>query len=673
MNDSAVVAAEAVAARRPRDAPWWLDIQAVGGWTLGFALVAVLGLSGGGYDAVVRGEVGIAAWWVVGTGIAFGAIGLSRIPTARAALALIAALTLWTALGLLWTESTERTVTEISRTVGYAGMFLLAVAVCARVPGRHIVAGVATGLGLVCGYAALTRLQPELFGPIVLNEIFPTAQRRLSQPVGYWNALAGIAAMTLPLLLAFATNARRLPIRAAAGAFVPVVLLVIFLTVSRGGVIAAAAGTALWLALAPARLAKLPVVVATALGSVVLCVAAERRDALQAGIDGALARTQGDELLAVSLLVMGGVGLVVYAAALADRHLRRPAPLNLGRRSAATMLALTVLLALIAFLGVNGPAWMGDRVDEFKGTAGTTATNFDNSFSRLQSVDSNGRYAYWVAARDAQREEPLTGTGPGTFEYVWARQNETLGSGFVRDAHSLWAEALAEMGLVGVMLTGGFFLFLLVAGAVRSLRARDQEDRAVLAAATGGVAAFCAIASLEWAWEMTVLGAAALTLAAVAVAGTGDPALVVRRSGERRTSPVWNAPSALQRCVTGGMALGAVLVMAIPTAGTADVRDSQSAVRAGELSRAFESAAAAAAAQPYSASAMMQKALVLERAGLLERARDSAADATRREPVNWRTWFVRSRLEARTGDVDAALRAFRRAKQLNPASPAFAP
>ena len=43
---------------------------AIAGFVLPFALVVYLGLKGGGYDLVVRSEVGIAIWWIVLLGAA---------------------------------------------------------------------------------------------------------------------------------------------------------------------------------------------------------------------------------------------------------------------------------------------------------------------------------------------------------------------------------------------------------------------------------------------------------------------------------------------------------------------------------------------------------------------------------------------------------------------------
>jgi O-antigen ligase len=62
--------------------------------------------------------------------------------------------------------------------------------------------------------------------------------------------------------------------------------------------------------------------------------------------------------------------------------------------------------------------------------------------TRLQSATSRGRYQYWESAAGAQRTDPWRGIGPGTFELWWARNGTT--QGFVRDAHSLYAESLGN-------------------------------------------------------------------------------------------------------------------------------------------------------------------------------------------------------------------------------------
>src|SRR5215213_2944998 len=70
-----------------------------------FVLVVYLALQGGGYDAILRGEVGVAVWWIVLLASLVGIFPLVRLSRgAQAALGLLVAFTVWTAFALLWTE-----------------------------------------------------------------------------------------------------------------------------------------------------------------------------------------------------------------------------------------------------------------------------------------------------------------------------------------------------------------------------------------------------------------------------------------------------------------------------------------------------------------------------------------------------------------------------------------
>ena len=83
---------------------------------------------------------------------------------------------------------------------------------------------------------------------------------------------------------------------------------------------------------------------------------------------------------------------------------------------------------------------------------------------RLASVQSN-RYAYWKVAVATFADHPLQGEGSGSFRTIWLREREFRE--VIRDAHSLYLETAAELGLVGLLA-----LALLVAGcAVAAVRA----------------------------------------------------------------------------------------------------------------------------------------------------------------------------------------------------------
>lgn len=641
-----------------------VDLPAAGAWLLPFAVILLLAFSGGGYDPIVRGQTGIVVWWMVLVGAALGSVAIRGGRVAWIGVALLTAFLGWSALALTWTESTERTVTEVARVAMLLGVLVLGLASQGRVAARHAVNGAACAIAVVAGAAVLSRLQPQLFPDQPLSAIFPQSRARLAYPVGYWNLLAGLAVMGLPLLLAAAGAARTTLGRAAATAALPVVALCVFLTISRGGLLGVAIAIPVFFLLAPDRLPKLAQAAVAGVGALMLCVAADRREALQQNVGDALARQQGDEMLGLVLLVGAGVALIAAGLALADRHATRPGWSRPSRPVAGAISAAALVAGVVIAVSAGGVGYAGDRFDEFKRVGPPPGTTFDDAVSRLQSVAGGGRYQYWQLAQEAERTNPLQGIGPGTFEYWWARNGTQ--AGFIRDAHSLWFDALAETGIVGLVLIAGFFLLVLGTGAVRTLRAPDHEHRIALAAATAAIVGFVVCASIEWAWEMTVLPATALLLGAVALAGRAEAPL------RAVADPAPKRPHVVARLPLVGLALAALVAIGIPTAAASDLRDSQVQAEDGDLQGAFESARSAADIQPYSASIRLQEALVVERAGELERAAVQARLATADEPTNWRTWLVRSRLEARTGEPAAALRSYKRARSLNPRSALFA-
>ena len=356
-------------------------------------------------------------------------------------------------------------------------------------------------------------------------------------------------------------------------------------------------------------------------------------------------------MLAFVLVVCVGVGLLQAALSLAARYELGPR-LEVSRRRATVATATIAVIAVVAALAAGLPGELSDKWEEFKEPIPEGATS---TAERFTSASGNGRYEYWQSALDANASEPLGGTGPGTFEFWFAREGTI--PGFVRDAHSLYLESLAEVGIVGFALITGLILMILGVGAWRAARTTDSEHRALLAAATAACLAFAVGAAVDWAWELAVLPVAFLILAAGLLSG--------RSSGREGARPT-------PRLLLGAAAAMALVAIAIPLAGASSIRDSQESARANALDQALGDARTAREIQPYAATPSFQEALVLELQGDFRSAVTAARTATEEEPTNWRTWLALSRLEARTGDADAALAAFREARSLNPRSPIFA-
>jgi cytochrome c-type biogenesis protein CcmH/NrfG len=195
------------------------------------------------------------------------------------------------------------------------------------------------------------------------------------------------------------------------------------------------------------------------------------------------------------------------------------------------------------------------------------------------------------------------------------------------------------------------------------------ELRLGLAAATAGCLAFAAAAGVDWEWELGVMPAVFLMLAACCVVA-GSSYSPSAWLGLRRDRP---GVRRARRGVVVGLSVVALVAIALPLAATNELDQSQESANAGDLGAALSSAETARDVQPYAASPRLQEALLLELDGRFDAAAAAAREATRDESTNWRTWLILSRLEARRGAAAAATQAYRRARSLNPLSGSLAP
>jgi hypothetical protein len=599
---------------------------------------------------VVRSEVGVAIWWVVILGAAVAILPTSAIGrNAWIGFGLLTAFTLWTGAGVVWSSNAGASVTEVARVATYLAVFTLVL--FARQPGdmRRLVNGLASGMALIGVVAILSRLHPGWFPSDDTGTVLGT-RNRLGYPLDYWNGLAILMAMATPLLLLIAVRGRTVLGRALAAASIPSVALAAFLTLSRGGAIEFAVALIVFLSLAPRRLEALPSFSLAAVGSTILIVATNQRDALTNGIDSAGAHQQGNEILAMVLVVCGGAALIQTAIALAAKHDIGPRVRIPTRTTRAAWVGIG-LCAVVVALAAGLPGEVSDRWNEFKapGDPGTGVQRFD-------SANGTGRYQAWSAAADAEATHPLTGIGPGNFESWWA-QNGTLPI-FIRDAHSLYMETFGELGIVGLILIGGFVGLVLVAGTRRALR-QNAERRWPYVAATASAAAFAVGAGIDWAWELSVLPIAFMVLAA----GLLSP---------RHYRPVGRAERRATRA--GLIALGIVgLIAIVPQLMSSEaIRDSRTAAASGNLPGALDKAERAHDLQPYAPTPDIQRALVLELMGKYHEAVGPAEEATRAGSEDWRNWLVLSRLQAEAGRAAASVAAYKRARRLNPRSVLFA-
>lgn len=480
-------------------------------------------------------------------------------------------------------------------------------------------------------------------------------ERRLGYPLNYSSGMGALAGMTFPLLLAATASARTIAGQALAAAAIPIAGLAFYLATSGTAVAVAAVALLTFLALSPDRLPKLITLAAGAGGAALLAAAVHSREALSRGLPTPGAEQQGNEVIWIALAVCAGVALVQTGVSLGVRHWQRPHWLQPSRTHALVATAVVAVVALPIAIGAGLPGEASQRWETFKDRGGSTDAS---SAESILDFSGSGRYQFWESAIDANETASLTGIGPGTFEFWWARNGSY--AGFIRDAHSLYLENLAELGIVGLLLIGGFVLAVLGIGTTRSLRA-PPEQRLILAAATAGAAGFAMAATLDWVWELAALSVACMLQAAVAVSGFSLRGLTRRKRRQSR-----RRRNRLQRAGVAAVAVAALIAIWFPLRGATALQQSQIDAANGNLADALSEAQDATAAQPYAASSYAQEALILEQQGKIAAAAAAASTATHKESTNWRNWLILARIQAEQGQTKESIRAYRKASALNP-------
>ena len=606
-----------------------------------FGLVLAYALRGGSYDIVVFEEYGLLIWWLLAVGIAFGV--LPRVRPGRVVILLCAAMlayAAWTALSLAWTQSSELTTEEVARSLDYLGLVLLLSLILSKDTWRAAAQGLAFGAFAVCALAVASRLAPGAFPADVVASTLKID--RLSYPFGYWNAVAAWGAMSTTIGLAWSAHDRLIPRRAAVLASVPVAVLATYLSYSRAGVLGTALGVALVILASRNRLTVVihAALVAAGVAIVILAVRAAPEIAHGTGDHSALTVLAG---LAGAIVVCIVGAWLTGQRGVDGRHLP-PRP--------ARALAAACCVAAFLAAAIVGPTLIRKGWHSFSHPVAVTSTS--DPAARLLTL-SGVRYDVWKSALAAFDAHPLDGTGAGTFEF-WFNRHPDGDPQFLRNAHNLWLQNMAELGLPGLLLILAFAIAALAAAVSARRRARRTLS---VGLSTGFLAAFVVFlfhASVDWMWESTAI--TVLALAGVSVLGA-------RLAGRSWRFAWWARATAVV------LALGAGALQLPGLLSTNDIARSQASEHAGNGNQALALANDAVQAEPWSASAYEQRGLVLEAAGRYQAAATALRRAISDEPTNYVHWIDLARIQTERGRFGAALSDYARAQELRPDSVAF--
>jgi hypothetical protein len=569
-------------------------------------LLAAAMFFGGGSGSGAVWWLGISAVALLAGLLAVGWLGRLELPrpgrSAVMLLALAGGFVAWQGLSVLWSIAPDRSWDTFDKGIvllAFLGLGLLA----SRGPEacRSAALLLAALLGAVLVWALLGKAIPALFPD-------GTRAPRLRNPVGYWNGLALLADLALPLALWLGTRRRAW---APAGALlVYLATATILLASSRTGVAAGLVAVGLWLWLGDRRVEGALLGLAGALPGVALAGWAFTRPALVEEGQTHADRVRDGAWFAV-LAVLGGAVVVALVRWASGRELRR-------RREAGRALALggaaVVLVGLVALvLAVGNPVSWG--WDEF---ASERATGADPG--RLASLGSNNRWQWWNEAVDVWQADPVSGAGAGTFELARRRYRENALP--VTQPHDVPLQALADGGLVGLALFLGAVAagIVVVVGALRGLRG---EERAAAAALAVLPAVWLVHGLADYDLDFVAVSAPPLFALGV-LAGAGRPGVVARR-------PFWALAA-----VAGALACIAVLVA--PPLATRAVDSSTRALERRDFAAALDDADRAGSLNPFSLESLFARARAQWLGGDQPAALASFREAVSRQPDNPESW-----------------------------------
>jgi O-antigen ligase len=572
-----------------------------------------LGLAGqafasGGYFPTAWGWGALIALTIVA---GYLVAGDAARPSALALVALagLTAFGAWTWLALLWTENTGATVLEGQRLLLYVGAFAALVLLVRRATVLLLLAAVFGAIFLACGYGLLTRLFPERLG--VYD---PVAAYRLEEPLTYWNALGVFAAIGALLALAFSTRAGGLAGRVAAAATLPIFLSTLYFTFSRGGWIAGAVGLALAVAVDPRRLQLLATALALAPSTALAVLISSHQDALtRTGAPLAAASREGHRLAVYLLLLVGVTALVALGLALAENRISPGRQVRLA--FAGTLVLVAVASVLAVFVRYGGPVELTRKgYDAFTTTRGETPVQLNQ---RLFSFSGSYRAELWHVAWRDYEDNPLLGSGPGTYEQYWNQHRPLQHK--VRDAHNLYLEVLAELGPIGLAL----LVLALATPLIAGIAARGHP---LVPFALGAYGAFLVHAAVDWDWEMTAVTMVALTCAAALLAA----------ADRRDVPPPLRTPV---RAVGVSAALLLVAVAFVGLVGASALAASQRALEKGRYDEAHSQARKATRWWRWSAQPWAQLGDVEAVRQDLAAARADYRKALSKNGSDWSLWY----------------------------------
>jgi tetratricopeptide (TPR) repeat protein len=612
----------------------------------------------GGFDDTALVWIGGLALGLAALVAAAALVGALPAPTldpwAATFLGCLFGLAVWAGFSTLWSVSPDRSWAYTNRILVYAAFALLGVLLSAVLPHARALAGAAASLlGLVVGWALLAKCVPALYSDY-------GRVARLRAPVGYWNELALLCDVAVPLALWLASaRGRRASLRAAGALLLFGATVALLLTYSRIGVVLACLAAAAWVVLDRDRVESLATVaLGGGAGAAVFGLALALPGITKDGRPHSV-RVHDGWVLALAL---AGAGAVVFVVALVLARVEQRRPLSPERRRRAeriaAILALVVVVAgIAASIVYSGRIWR-----EFTNPVGSQINSTSN---RLTSVNSSNRWRWWGEEWDAFTAHPVGGTGAGTFQLTDLRVRESPIT--TEEPHNTPLQFLGELGIVGLLL----YAAAAAAAAVAVVRARRRAEGAERAAVTAlglGLAAFLAHTVVDMDWNFVATCGPLLLVAGFVVGRSAATA-------PDTAPPVRVAPVRRPLVAVGAVlfALGAFYSLAAPWLAQRQLGVAASAVAAGRIPAAVAAAKRAHGYDPLSTQAVADWAAYVDLQGDPLEAERLYRQEVSLEPGNSSTWLDLGGFYAFHKAWKPAYRAYSKAWTLDRFGPAGIP
>jgi hypothetical protein len=613
-------------------------------------LVAFLGAGGNGLASNTWVQVGLVLL-AAATAIAVVLVGARSRAGGAAAVLLFALLAALTYASIAWSVQPASSWLEANRTLSYLAAFATALMLARLAPGRWpaLVGAVATAATVICAYSLLVKVFPGSLDP---NDPFG----RLRAPFDYWNAVGLMAAMGIPACLWAGARPDGAPwLRALSVPAIAILVPALILAYSRGALIVAIIGAAIWFALAPLRLRSALILALGVAGGAAISAWALATRGISADQIASATRTNAGHTFGLVLLVALSLSTAAGLAAGYGMDRLSLSP-RLHRRIGAGLIGLAAMIPVggVVALTASSRGLTGEMSHIWNTLTNPNGIVSSTQPGRLVQL-SNSRPHYWSLGLTVGEHHLLAGTGAGSFltaqtafpaSGIWDPRHNHAGH-----AHSYLIETFADLGLIGITVS----LALLLAWALatgrtfgrawprrgaRAARPPPSEDssaeRTGLIALLAIVVAFGLHSLIDWTWFIPGDAVTALVCAGwLAGRGTlGEPAsrLPRRRVLSRNPAAAISAASIVVAVLL------AVWVIAQPLRSADSYSSAITAGVNGNAAAAVSDARSAAVEDPVSIDPLFLLAQIYTSLGNPAAARRELRDAVTRQPSNPRTW-----------------------------------